>query len=133
MRIEWSTDIGAAAPALESRALHDEKDLERILDEIGRSAAEPVVAELVAPDGARLGIGVGGPMSVLAFNPSSDPPYFLSVGDGGTRDEDAVFYLHGHWTEFPATALLPNPAAREAARQFVSTGERPEKIEWEEV
>jgi immunity protein Imm1 of predicted polymorphic toxin system len=57
----------------------------------------------------------------------------MSLGDAAASEEGAVFYLHGHWTEFPATALIPNPAAREAARQFLRTGDRPDTVRWEEV
>jgi Immunity protein Imm1 len=132
-RVEWSLDIGARSPRLRSAEVDGEHDLQQILDGIERDAPEPVVAELVAAGGARLGIGLGGPRSVLAFNPSSEPPYFMSVGNAGSADQDAIFYLHGHWTEFPMTALVPKAAAREAALQFMRTGDRPDNVVWEEV
>ena len=133
MQVEWSLEIGAPRTRVELTTVRDERDLERVLDDIEREAPEPVVAELVAADGARLGIGLGGPSSVLAFNPSPEPPYLISLGDAGSLDGDAGFYLHGHWTEFPRTALVPNAAAREAARRFIRNGNRPDNVEWEEV
>lgn len=133
IHIEWSLDIREASPRLESVDLGDEHDLARILDEIEQKAPKPVIAEIVGSDGARLGIGLGAPNSVLAFNPSPDPPYFMSLGAADDPGEDAVFYLQGHWTEFPGTALVPNAAAREAASRFIATGDRPDNVEWEEV
>lgn len=133
IRVEWSLDLSAASPRLESVEVGDEDNLRRVLDEIERNAPEPVVAEIVGRDGARLGIGLAAPKSVLAFNPSPEPPYFMSSGEVGEPDEDAVFYLHGHWTEFPGTALVSNTAAREAASRFIKTGNRPENVDWEEV
>jgi hypothetical protein len=133
IRVEWSLDLSEPSPRLESVEVGDEHDLERVLDEIEQKAPEPVVAEIIGSDGARLGIGLGAPNSVLAFNPSPDPPYFLSSGEVREPNEDAVFYLHGHWTEFPGTAVVSNTAAREAASRFIKTGDRPENVGWEEV
>ena len=133
MRVEWSLDIGAPSPRLSSTEIVHDQDLARLLDDIERDAPERVIAEIVAPDGARLGIGLGGTRSVLVFNPSPQPPYFMSRGDTASTDEGPVFYLHGHWTEFPASALVPRAEAREAARRFVQTGDRPDNVSWQEV
>jgi hypothetical protein len=133
LRVEWSLDVGTSSPRAESTEVRDAHELERVLDDIESSAPEPVVAELVAADGARLGIGLGGATSVLAFNASPEPPYFISAGEYGSADEDVVFYLHGHWTEFPGTARVSKAAAREAALQFLATGQRPGNVEWEEA
>jgi cobyrinic acid a,c-diamide synthase len=69
----------------------------------------------------------------ISFNQSADPPYFMSADDTGSPDEDVVFYLHGHWTEFPASALVKNEDTREAARRFLATGQRPDNVMWEEA
>src|SRR5919108_2809162 len=65
MRVEWSLDIGAPSPRLSSTEIVHDQDLARLLDDIERDAPERVIAEIVAPDGARLGIGLGGTRSVL--------------------------------------------------------------------
>lgn len=51
----------------------------------------------------------------------------------GSAGADVAFYLHGHWTEFPASAQVANDEAREAARVFLATGARPGNVAWEEV
>jgi hypothetical protein len=80
-----------------------------------------------------LGIGLAAPKSVLSFNGSADPPYLLSTAGMGSAGADVAFYLHGHWTEFPASAQVANDEAREAARVFLATGARPGNVAWEEV
>src|SRR4051794_10840189 len=111
MQVQWSLDIGSPSPRSRATVVPGEHELESVLDEIEHDAPQPVMVELVASDGARLGVGLGASNSVLAFNPSPEPPYFISVGDPDAAEEDPVFYLHGHWTEFPASALVPNSAA----------------------
>jgi hypothetical protein len=69
LRIEWSVDHESTDPRLRQSAIVDPDDLERFLDELGEEAAatEPFIAELVKSAGARLGIGLGTPGSVLSF------------------------------------------------------------------
>jgi hypothetical protein len=133
MLIEWSVDFASPDPHVRTAEIRDANALDRTLDAIVRDASEPLIVELVSPDGSRLGIGLGPSSGVLTFQESADPPYFMSAGDIGLPDEDVAFYLHGHWTEFPGTALVANEHAREAARRFLATGDRPDNVMWEEV
>lgn len=43
-----------------------------------------------------------------------------------------VFYYGGHESEFPAEMAVPIEDAREAAKAFFQSGERPENIDWRE-
>lgn len=112
------------------------EDLERLLDQLSsEAAAQPFMAELVTAAGARLGIGLGSTSgSVLSFKECDDPPYFVSVGRSElVSDDDVGFYFQGRWSEFPSSALVPVGLAREAAHEFLSTGQRPDAVNWDEV
>jgi hypothetical protein len=43
-----------------------------------------------------------------------------------------VFYLHGHYSDFPPDAAVPAGAAVEAMRRFYATGQRPDNIAWQQ-
>ena len=62
---------------------------------------------------------------------SNDGPNFASVG------EDAVgttnFSYGGEESEFYRRQLVPKADAEMALREFLTTGERPTCVEWEEV
>lgn len=136
LRIEWSVDHSSAEPRLRQSDVGNVRDLDQVLDQLSEAAVatQPLIAELVNSTGARLGIGLGTSGSVLSFKQSDDPPYFVSVGGSDALDdEDVGFYYQGHWSEFPSSAVVPVERAREAARLFLSTGRRPDAIEWEEV
>lgn len=136
LRIEWSVDHDSAEPRLCQSDVRNVRDLDRFLDQLSAAAAatQPFIAELVTSAGARLGIGLGISGTVLSFKQSDDPPYFVSVGDSDALgDEDVGFYFQGQWSEFPPSAVVPIERAREAARLFLLTGQRPDVIEWEEV
>lgn len=132
-RIEWSLDVGSPDPQLQTAHVAERDAVDGILDGIADEANEPVIVELISPGGARLGVGQGAEGSVLSFNESPDPPYFVSAGGLGSPNDEVVFYLHGRWSEFPASALVANEDAREAARRFIGTGRRPENVRWQEV
>lgn len=136
-RLEWVSDTGAGVPEVRARAIRSREQLDDALDEIERHARanEPLIVDLISPLGASLRIGLGRQRSVLTFDSGSGmPPYLESSGDEtNTNSDSIVFYYGGHWTEFPASALIPKEAAREAMKSFFQTGERPNNVSWEEV
>jgi hypothetical protein len=122
--LSWAEDGSAPVRSVQ--------ELDERLDELDRQARadQPLVAGIERPDGAALSIGLGRDRSVLSFMASPDPPYFTSHDQEGESDGTVVFYYYGHWSEFPADAAVPMGDAREAARRFLSTGERPDNIDW---
>jgi hypothetical protein len=62
---------------------------------------------------------------------SDEPPYFASRGDAA--GEDVVFYRDGHYTDFPAWAVIQRDVAREACRRFLSGEPMPSNVTWVEV
>jgi hypothetical protein len=109
--------------------------LDELLDELSRQAEgeRPFIVELVADSGATVSIGLGRPLSVANFVPASlDPPYLQSSG-GDSSAEELVFYYQGDYSEFPPESGIPIDQARQCLRQFLTNGELPSNIAWQET
>ncbi|HVY81146.1 MAG TPA: Imm1 family immunity protein [Steroidobacteraceae bacterium] len=90
---------------------------------------------LKAPNDDWLSLVVGGDETVLSFNYGhGEPPYFVSKGEAH-RDEPVLTAFVGlaHHTEFSRRWVIPMSAARSAALEFATTGQRPSGIDWVEV
>jgi hypothetical protein len=124
MTISWAENETAPATTVEQ--------LDEQLDSLDAQArnSRPFIAELAHPNGAVLSIGLGRDRSVLNHSASPDPPYYTSHDPEAEAGGTAVFFFYGHESEFPADAAVPIADARDAAREFLQTGERPENIEW---
>lgn len=134
VRLEWSFDHDSADPQIHGLGVEAIEHLEVMLDGLERAATErAIIVELVSSSGARLGLGIGRSDSVLSFKASDEPPYFVSFGKHSSGVEDVGFYFQGRWTEFAGWSLVPLEQARQAARHFVATGQRPENVKWQEV
>jgi len=135
-----SLTTNANAPATLSWAedqsvpIHGPQELDKTLDALACQAEydkHPLIVELVQPNDATLSIGVGRDESVLNYSRSPDPPYYTSLGDQDQDESDVVaYYYYGHWSEFPRRSCVPNDKAREAARRFLTDGERPNNVRW---
>ena len=113
-------------------AVNSERDLLKRLAEIADQAADaPPLVELYQPDGASLAIGVGAERSVVTYIRNPDEPDWLSRGDSDDGPPP-VFYLHGHYSDFPPDAAVPAEDAVEAMRRFYTTGQRPDNIAWQQ-
>lgn len=129
-RIRW----GSA----DERIVRTLEELQESLDSLQREyslAQEPVLAEIEAPTGDSLAIGLGRDWSMLNFVPAShEPPYFTSVGGEFTEELSSgqVFRFGDEWTEIPCRNLIPLSSARDAASTFFETNSRPPLVEWEE-
>jgi len=109
-----------------------QEELDRELDRLNAeaSASEPMIVSAIHPGGAVLSIGLGRDSSYLNFAASPDPPYYSSLGDEAA-DGVVEFAYGGQPTEYPRNALVPLNVAREAARKFLKTGERPSGLRWQ--
>jgi Immunity protein Imm1 len=115
-----------------SALLLDDVAVAQLLDAApGVVVARQLSAGLERPDGAALSIGLGRDHSVLNYMSSPYPPYFTSHDEEADTDGTVVFFYYGHWSEFPADAAVPMADAREAARRFFETGERPDNVAWQ--
>ena len=118
--------------------LSDVKALDAALDEASheaRSKGKLNIVVLGAPNRDWLSLVVGGEETVVGFNYGhGNPPYFASAGATET-DEPVLTAFMGleHHTEFPRRWVVPDAAGRQAAREFLLTGERPSSLQWVEV
>jgi hypothetical protein len=108
-------------------------ELDQLLNSLGAEAPEPTIVTLVdETSGRMLSLAVGGSDSVLNWTDENDPhPYWSSKGNDD--DEGRVSFHFGNQpSEFPRTVLVDSQAARDAAQEFLATGERP-AIDWQEL
>lgn len=125
-RLEWDEN-GAAI-------IDSEAALDKRLDELAAQATlKPFMAELISPGGDSLALGLGREQSVMSWvSASQDPPYFASKGNPHAEGT-VVFHYRGDWSEFPCWSAVPVSAARQAIRDFFTTGRLPSSVAWEEV
>ncbi|MFJ2899228.1 Imm1 family immunity protein [Streptomyces sp. NPDC087218] len=77
-------------------------------------------------------VGVDGKrqVGVLSFVDEKD---FFSLGSSGSRRAEVVYFVVENPTEFPVTAEIPLALARQAAKEFLSSGGlRPTCVQWQE-
>lgn len=132
MTVQWCRD--------KCIAVGNVAELDCVLDAIERETPpeRPILADVAHPTGGYLAIGLGGRLSVLTHSPADrDPPYSTSLGevtrDDPGGDDPIVFFYDGHWSEFSRYQCLVPAVARQAMRDFFSTGQLPQWLEWEEV
>jgi hypothetical protein len=123
------------APA---KALTNYDELGDALDEVAgkaKSQDQLHLVELRASNGNCLSLVLGGNETVLIFGrPEADPPYWTSRGTCNSIDPVLTCYLLAvHHTEVPRRFVIPSGKGRNAVREFATTGERPNDIEWEET
>ncbi len=92
----------------------------------------PIVEILREPEGSpAIGLAVGGPESVLTFQATDDPPYYVSLGNP-EREGESDPLCHGMQViEHLARNLVPWKAAFEALEEFLRSEARPTNVEWE--
>lgn len=94
--------------------------------------SQPILVELIRPDGASLAMGVGESITVLSYNPSADPPYFVSIGDEESPGT-VWFGYFGAESEFSLADAVTVESGREAMKSFLHSGRPPTEVGWQEV
>jgi hypothetical protein len=131
----------ASIRSLSVEALHQEPvgtassrtELDQLLDSLTAEATEPTIVTLIdQTSGRALSLAVGGSHSVLNWIDENDPhPYWSSKGNDD--NEGLVSFHFGNQpSEFPRSVLVDSQVARDAAHEFLATGERP-AISWQEL
>jgi immunity protein Imm1 of predicted polymorphic toxin system len=110
-------------------------DLDALLDRLDAEAKErrrPALVTLFDDARHYLAVGVGGDQSVLSWDVGTDDSE--SVWSRGSRREEGevAFAFSNQFSFFPISALIDSTLAREAARQFFLTRQRPTLTEWQE-
>lgn len=123
------------APAL---VLPDVQALDAALDSASSEASAKGRLNIVilsAPNRDWLSLVVGSDETVVSFNfGHGNPPYFVSCGEAQS-DEPVLTAFVGlaHHTEFSRRSVVPSAVGRQAAREFLATGERPISLKWVEA
>jgi hypothetical protein len=103
-----------------------------LIAEIQSSLEVPALVEFFNDQGGALGIGIGRPTSVLTYQASNDPPYFISLGNPAA--EGVEWFCYGNEeSEYLARNLIGFDIAMRALREFVDTGEKPSGVSWEQL
>jgi hypothetical protein len=91
----------------------------------------PAIVEFFEPQsGKAFSIGVGRTDTVVMFQESLDPPYYISLGC--SRDDGITSFCAGNEdTEFLNQNVVPFAAGVDALISFVRSRERPSNVEWE--
>jgi hypothetical protein len=108
------------------------RELDRLLHSLNAEATEPTIVTLLdETTGRMLSLAVGSDQSVVNWMDENDPhPYWSSKGSG---DEGRVSFHFGNQpSEFPRSAVVDSQVARDAAQEFLASGERP-TIDWQEL
>ena len=106
------------------------------LDRSASLAGQPCLAVLATDESQRsLSVGLGAMQSVVVWTDNKDSRSSTSRrdADGENAGDDMGFWLDTAWSEFPATSgIEKNLALNLAAEFFVSRGERPQAVLWED-
>jgi hypothetical protein len=119
---------------------HDERvqvtsweEAETLLQTIGSRSGPPCLVEFYDSESGRsLGLGVGRPLTVVTYQDSLDPPYFISLGDK-ERLGTEWFCYGNEQTDYLATNLVPISQGKSALRHFLVSRSRPDNLSWERL
>lgn len=111
--------------------------LDAVLDSI-QQGGRPVWVDLVIDDDpdahpddvTGLQLGLGADFSSLAFYDDQPPHRFGSVGTLPMPDHADVFIVAGTPTAMEPDSAVAVDEARQAAREFATTGRQPECVGW---
>ena len=112
----------------------DVASLDALLDQLEvQGAVRPFLVDLADDDGNVLTLGVGAPVTVLAFlEGSADPPYLTSFTDEPIVEESVWFDYAGAESEFGPEQIISTELGRSVVRAFAATGDR-SGAAWSEV
>jgi hypothetical protein len=133
--VELRVSIRERAP---DRIVNSAAALDAALEEASAEARANGMLNIVlltAPNRDWLSIVVGSEETVVGYNYGhGDPPYYASAGEAQTEDPVLTAYVGlAHHTEFPRRWVVSFAVGKQAAREFLTTGKRPESILWTEV
>jgi hypothetical protein len=98
-----------------------------------QAADAPTMVEIFDPaTGLAMAIGVGAAMSIVTFQETNDPPYFISLGD--PEITGVLEFCYGNEpTEYLARNAVSNEAAQQALNWFIENRTCPTFFPWERL
>jgi Immunity protein Imm1 len=93
----------------------------------------PFLIEFFSPDsGQSLGLGIGRELTVVTYQDSLDPPYFISLGNKESFGTE--WFCYGkEQTEYLARNLVPMNQGLAALKHFVLSRTQPGNLVWERL
>jgi hypothetical protein len=101
--------------------------------EIEALGADHVLVSFTTSAGVFFAIGLGAPDSCAVFCESVDPRYFQSRGQGLGGGGPVTYTYGGQPSEMPAGVRISRADAFAALEEFMSSGEAPACIAWDET
>ena len=108
-------------------------ELLKLLDGIGPKSDQSTMLEVYDRDTRRsLAIGLGKDRTVVTYQDSLDPPYFISLGNAEEEGVE-VFVYGGESTEYLKANLVSLARGFGALSEFFQSDTRPEACQWEKL
>jgi hypothetical protein len=103
-----------------------------LVKNISQSDHIPTIVEFFNDCGVSFCIGVGRDKTILTYQKSNDPPYYISSGNKNV--EGTEWFCYGQEeSEYLASNLIDIELGYQALIEFISTGSMPAAIEWEKL
>jgi hypothetical protein len=103
------------------------------LTKIAYNADEPTMIEFSETEtGRSLAVGFGRKHTVVTYQESLDPPYYISLGDLNCKGVTSFWYA-GEETEYLLQNAIPAEQGQQALAFFVINRTRPTNINWEKL
>jgi hypothetical protein len=115
--------------------IHSIEEGVRLVEELETRSgthAPPMVEFSSTESETSLSIGVGRDGTVVTFNESLDPPYYISLGDL-TRTGVKTFCWGKQETEYLARNIVSAPEGKTALAHFLTHLNRPPNLRWEKL
>ncbi len=128
LTVEWSTVDNVERSEIENWA-----EANALIERAASQSGHPFIMEFFSTDsGQSLGLGIGRNSTVVTYQDSLDPPYFISLGDKEAPGTECFRY-GGEETEYLARNLVSTSRGMDALEQFVINRMRPGNLEWERL
>jgi hypothetical protein len=117
----------------EERLVADHSSIQEIIDALSLCHDPPALL-LIWEEGTtrELGVGLGRAQTVLTYQESADPPYYISLGQPDAEGDE--WFCHGHErTEYLARNLVPSEVIGPTVKMFVTEPFRPTTVMWEQL
>lgn len=126
--LSWSTRTRC-----EQRTVHDLAAILQVVDELSNMAGPPTLLFVSETHSEReLTVGLGRNKTVLGYQNSNDPPYFVSIGTPDAQGEE-WFCAGKERTYVAAFNLVPTDRIVPTIEAFINSRSRPETVAWEQL
>ena len=115
------------------KVIEDSESLATAIDELRERPAS--FCELESQNGFKLLMGIGRDRGCAQYSTADGgPPYLMALDDNRTDTDDYMEFLIGN-TDTPVQMqyCLPIDQIKAIAREFVTTGKRSPRFQWEEI